>query len=366
MATGGDFPPEMDQDQEDKAELDLLRLRMVQLQRQYDDLAVRSREAARTPIVVEAPLPQQRLKVFTGLPPTGGLEVCYQEWEKQAEMVVTEKNAKDRLMSSLRGLAFEQAKDCVTASEIVRTLKDLFGEVRPADDLYIRFAESKIGKGEGPSDFFIRLWSDLTTINKTTRFDSSDFDQKLFRTFARALEAQHPLLALEIRNQFGVPGTVAPRPGDILRCVRQMEVTSPAAATEKARAQAHLMTAPPPPPTPAPAAMTDEDVARIATLVADILAKKQQTTRRDSSQCYNCGEWGHYARECPVQFQFPGDSQSTFHVGATRGGRDMGNGSHRGQHRGNGAGFPRRGSRGARRSNASTQNTGSSFYGPPT
>ena len=304
---------------------------LERLTSEYHALAASQSQSQGRPIIVEATPAQPRLRVFSGLPPAGGNEVGYGDWAAQAEQVLKERNAKERLLSSLKGLALERVEDCSDAAAIFTKVQKTFGEVRPADDLYLKFCENRLRQGEEASDFFLRLWSELTSINKTIRFDTSVFNQKLYFVFARALDCSSKLLALEVRNLFGMPGEALPEPGEVLRGIRQLE----SSRTKTARSNALFAEEAPPPKVP-DLSMSDADVERVALRVAELL-RPQPARRRPRSEidCHVCGQFGHYTNEC--------DTPSHAFRGAATGGAG-GRGGHQGG-RGNGAGHPQRGSR---------------------
>ena len=323
----------------ESAEEKLVRVckQLDRLTQEYHALAERQTQSdgsSQRPIIVEAQPAQPRLRVFTGLPPSGGNEVGFTDWAAQAEQTLKERNARERLISSLKGLALERVEGCVDAQAVVDRIKKTFGEVRPADDLYLKFCENRMKQGEEASDFFLRLWADLVSVNKSTMFASSVFNQKLYFVFARALDLTNRLLALEVRNLFGMPGEKSPEPGDVLRGVRQLESSS---RTRTARS--HELHAEQTPPSPVPElGMSEADVERVAVRVAELLRPKRRP--RSEIDCRLCGQFGHYAYECDA---VPDAPSHAFRGAAAGRGGERGRFQRGG--RGNGAGHPQRGSR---------------------
>ena len=285
-----------------------------------------------------------RLRVFTGLSPAGGNEVSYREWAEQAEQVLQDSSCKDkrgRLLSSLKGLALEHARQKDTARGVFDILRNTFGEVRSPEDLYLTFSDSKIKPKEMPSNFLLRLWSELTNINKTTNYPILDFNVKLYRTFVRGMEHVFSLLCLEVRNRFGFPGEAGPEPSTVLKAVKLLEGVPPQEPSRRAHhVHSHAMTSP-----ADQARLSDQDVDRVAHRVAELLSRRPDPApfvSGSSPGCRSCGDPGHEDRACPRSYANQGYS-------AARG-------------RGNGTGFRGRGAVGPQRRGASTTfRRGSSF-----
>ncbi|KAK7097829.1 hypothetical protein V1264_004750 [Littorina saxatilis] len=255
-------------------------------------------------IEVQSPAAAPKPKVFTGLAPTGGAETHFSEWEAQTEQLLLNNSVKDphqQVLGSLKGLACEQAKGCTTAKDILQTLREIFGEVRGPDDLYLAFTELRMERKEQPSAFLLRLWDSLTRINKTTKFPHKNFNCKLYRTFFRGLEASHPLMCLEVRNQFGFPGAAEPELAAVLKAVRMLESGAPPAATPKVSSNNQSVAF----------KLTDEDLDKLADRLTGRMMAGHQSTNRPPTfntsnrgaprgHCWCCGErQGHYARDCP-------------------------------------------------------------------
>ena len=296
-------------------------------------------------VVIEAQ--PQRLKIFTGLPPKTNQEVSYCEWDRQAAQLLkdtSEKNPKARLLSSLRGLAYDQIDTTSTVSSIREQLKAIYGDSRTADDLYLAFAEMKPERKETMSDFFLRLWAKLLEINTVTNYGKMDFNCKLFRTYAKGIESTFPLLALELRNTFGHPGTISPAPADVLQCTRRLEPVQAdkankivTAAMQKDEVQLANQGAAAP---VQGARLCEEDrnlLLEVKQELANLRLNKSSSSRQqqpsssrrrpiEEVQCFGCGQYGHYRNKCPERGVHP--LQSTLDPGATpfrrQSGNDMG------------------------------------------
>ena len=279
-------------------------------------------------VVIEAQ--PQRLKIFTGLPPKTNQEASYYEWDRQAAQLLkdtSEKNPKARLLSSLRGLAYDQIDTTSNVSSIREQLKAIYGDSRTADDLYLAFAEMKPERKETMSDFFLRLWAKLLEINTVTNYESVDFNCKLFRTYAKGIESTFPLLALELRNTFGHPGTVSPAPADVLQCTRRLEPVQADKANKivtAAMQRDEVQLANQGAAAPVQGARLCEEDRNLLLEVKQELAnlrlnqssssRQQQpsSSRRrpiEEVQCFGCGLYGHYRNRCPERAT--GQPQST-------------------------------------------------------
>lgn len=256
-------------------------------------------------IHVTTPPPAPRLKVFTGLPPTGGNEAVFEVWEEQTAQLVAEGGAGVDLQvkGTLKGLAYQQIRSLSSASDILARIREVFGAVMNADDLYMAFCETKMDKKESPSQFLIRLWDKLMKINMTTQFSDQEQCMKLYRVFTKTLTQTHPLLCLEVRNKFGFPGTAAPKLDELLRAVKQLEGEGSTTATPVRGATSHSQT------------LSDQDIDKIVNKVAeklktDISVKEQKhlpvsgeaaptpPRRPPKGPCFRCGMIGHYVRQC--------------------------------------------------------------------
>ena len=258
-----------------------------------------------TPVTVhvKAPTPAPRLGVFTGLKPKGGGEVGYNEWHERVTQYAQESQEPQevarRVRASLRGIAAEQAKNCDTADAILQCLSAIYGDVKTTEDLYLEFVRLQMGKTELPSDFFSRVWSRFTDLNKDGAYPRPEAAKKVYHTFMMEAKANHSLLSLELRNAFGFPGSASPDPSKVLRRIRELESQSHTSPSGSKHATAAATS------TSAPG--VDIDYDKLATLVAEKMSTQHPQVahqaaprpRTPRGPCFRCGEVGtHYRRDC--------------------------------------------------------------------
>lgn len=256
-------------------------------------------------VQVEVNLPTPlRLKIFTGIAPSSANEVDFDSWIEQVEFFLKDPDVKprdSRIFASLRGIAGETVKDCRSNVEAVKVLKEIFGSVQDADDLLLAFASSRSKKTETPPDFLSRLYADILRIQRQCNLTSHELQKKLYRTFCAGAQSNHQLLVLEIRNQFGFPGSAAPSFKDLLHAVRQ------AWSLQDSKAQAHQQQA-----EDSEETLTNKLVEKVFEGVMKKMEQREidkpgrprdsqsdyQRERKQRRFCYKCGVDGHFANLC--------------------------------------------------------------------
>lgn len=235
-----------------------------------------------------------KLGVFTGVKPSGGGEVSFREWRDKAEAYLRESpeegEAFSKLRGSVRGLAAEQTKACKTVATIFATLEAMYGNISTPEDLLLDFSTMQMNAGEAPSAFLSRLWAKLVDINSIvkTKFTKQDINHKLYHVFLKQMNKQNPLLALEVRGMFGLPGVASPEASEVLRRTRELETDTGEEKKKTARANVTTIT-------------PELDYDKLADLVAKKI--KGQGGAERGRACYRCGSEGHLARQCGLPRQ---------------------------------------------------------------
>ena len=275
----------------------------LQYEKEREQLLQRLSQAEQQTVKVTMPM-QHRLKVFTGVAPTGGNEVDFDAWEEQAEVFLTDPDISTRdprLFASLRGIAAETIKDCRTNVEAINLLRQVFGALKDAEELMLAFSALAISKGETPAAFLGRLYGDLIKIDKVAKLGGKELKRKLYRTFYAGIQQQHPMLTSELRSRYGYPGTAKPCFSDLLHTVRQAGGTD---SVRKVHQQVHQTEA-------TPMDMSEAFIQRVVDGVVKRLDKRVETNHASRSPatqsqpgdfqgtCYRCGLAGHRVRECP-------------------------------------------------------------------
>lgn len=242
-----------------------------------------------------------RLKTFTGLTPKTKEEVSFPEWEAQCVQYLRDKSITGlhpKIMSSLRGIAHDQAKSCETAESILETLRSIYGSSGTAEDLYLEFSALTPTAKEVPSAFLCRLWGEMNTLNRDCRFfTSQDAGKKVYHIFCKGVS---PLLALELRGKWGHPGEASPDLTELLKHVKRLEGSATHSKSNKVQMQAHVATEETP--------WSDKQLDALAERVASKLKVKGPPFRSSSSSgrprghCFRCGLVGdHYAKDCTAE-----------------------------------------------------------------
>ena len=244
-------------------------------------------------VTVNAPPALPKLRSFTGLPPTSGQEVSYREWKQQAREVEGDGLVQDKvgvLRRTLKGPAHECMKGKLfdSVGALVDELGKLFGDLKSPEDLYVEISQSRPARGQALSDVLLTLSQQMGELRDEAGLSGNDYHRRLFSVFARAI--QDPLLALELRNKFGVPGFASPTFHELFTYVRQVEGLK---TPKTPRVEAHTVeyraeeekTPPPPPPSRMPQPTNGTASSR--------------PNKNFKKACFKCGELGHFHRGCP-------------------------------------------------------------------
>ncbi|XP_025107458.1 uncharacterized protein LOC112572124 [Pomacea canaliculata] len=216
---------------------------LLQLQRDLVRAMTTMSQPAAVNVNVSSPPP--RLGIFTGLPPTGGQEVKFAEWRERAlayqeESTDGEDIRVKRLRASLRGVALQQVKNCPNSREIVATLRKMYEVRESGEDVLVDFLSMKPHKEEGTAGFLLRLWDRLA---RSGKFEEREIRRKVYHALLAQLKDSQPLLALELRTNFGAPGQAEPELAEVLCQVRERENNAPQ-STQKVQHQAHSSNTP--------------------------------------------------------------------------------------------------------------------------
>lgn len=135
------------------------------------------------------------------------------------------------MKSSLRDLAKEQAAACTSVEEVVKVLKSIHMHTKCIEDQLMDFNNMKPEKNETLEDFMKRLWSCFTKLNDNKTFDDIAVKRKVYHVFMGRVNAVKPLVALELRGKFGVPGQASPDLSEVLKRVKEVEDCSSSSHT---------------------------------------------------------------------------------------------------------------------------------------
>ena len=272
-------------------------------------------------VKVVYPSQPPRLGIFTGLKPAGGSEVDFAEWSARCKSYLCESEGNDsrdvlrKVRSSLRGIALEQVKDCSSASSIIDTLKQVYGNLLTEEDQYVRFVKLAQEKRESPASYFSRLWSSFSDLNQRNQYSAMQANSKIYHTFMTNFVSNDNFLLIELRSKFGTPGETAPNCSSVLAFLRSY-MERPSQKTFAAHAAANTVESPVSPP--------DINYDKLADIMIEKMKlsstppsipptnpppeyshnvpRSQGMMRKNADlsnkPCFNCGELGHLQFSC--------------------------------------------------------------------
>ena len=272
--------------EEPMSETDVPQNRIREMQLQHaEELARMKREleAAHVPyrIQLQQPPPPPRLKLFTGLPPTNSQEATFGEWRQQAMQILKDGALSDKsvhLKRSLRGAALQQI-DVSGATEpkaIIDLLTNLFGELKTPEDRYMEICRLRPKKDQLLSEFLLTIYNQMEEVRQQANLTDEESHRRTY--FALSKGCSNDLLAMELRNRFGIPGEATPEFSSLFRFIRQiegLESSKARRAVPMAQSAAHVV-----------------DENRVQDSHSKAKAKNQ------GRYCYKCGEEGHMYKNC--------------------------------------------------------------------
>ena len=252
-------------------------------------------EAAKQPkmTVVAQAVPQlPKVKTFTGLAPASPQEATFSDWHVQMREAVEDESVLNKggfVRRHLRGPALHQVASLGTndATTMLAHLSELFGDLKIPDDRYIEVCQMRPMSGQRLQEHLLLISQKMEEIQRSAKYVQEEYNRRLYLAFSKGCSG---LVALELRNKWGVPGEGSPTFAALFRHIRQIEDLEPAKGRKGA--------------TPAEAAVH----ALSATEASDqpsasgTASPSGQTTQRrgqaGKGYCFKCGLEGHMYRAC--------------------------------------------------------------------
>ena len=275
-------------DQREAALREAMATLRVDTTRQIEELKgqIINRSSENPTIELLPPQPLPRMKIFTGLPPTGNLEGSYEEWRTQAKAALNDTAIKDPLnflKRSLRGVTLSECETVkpINASALLKQFDQLFGDVKNPEDLLFELYSHKQSADQKLSDLLTVLYGKLMKIKELQDFTEEEFSRKLYQALSKACTQEG--VVQELRSRFGFPGEASPSYQELLGYIRRVEdLDAPRMKREsrKAVSGAHQTQVPEPEVKP--------------------MKHQSQTSASKPSQryCYKCGQYNHIWNGC--------------------------------------------------------------------
>ncbi len=265
--------------------------------------------------------PFVRLPTFSGAAKPSKGEVDYETWRAALRRAISDDSnyPLSQVRNSLRRDALTVVDGRTTISGFLESLDEFFLEDGDKQALLQEFYGAQQGKGEGASQFLIRLVSLKKKISSVDRHIVGQLEEDIRDVFWKGLANPNIKAALHFKYDSGCPVN------ELMKEVRHQERTSISKPSKTAAVHAHFAESATPSTEKQPKKELEkketqldrlrEEVSQLRnaleklTTASTIQQQQQyppgppprQQQRRQTRQttfCYNCGECGHFRREC--------------------------------------------------------------------
>ena len=219
------------------------------------------------------------------------------------------------LLRARPGLSAQQKKDLVirqpekgTAEELLRALKDIYGDRRPLNTLALEFYGCRQGAYETIRHYSHRLNQSFRNLQSGHSRDSAGpVPEILLRDqFISGLRSEGLRIHL-IQKRIADPESTFLRVRELALQLSSEEVeeSSSCSATQAAMAAQHHSLATLPPASPAATSTPSAELKQMRELLERLTERmdrmetgRGRQRRRGDMRCYRCNQPGHFAREC--------------------------------------------------------------------